>query len=44
MSVDVKSIKYGNMVNKEKINLIGTKYGIPVEHIDNLNKRTRLLL
>lgn len=44
MSVDVKSIKYGNMVNREKIDLIGKKYGIPVEHIDNLNKRTRLLL
>ena len=28
MSVDVKSIKYGNKVNREKLDLIGKKYGI----------------
>lgn len=44
MSIDVKSIKYGNNINKEKMNTISKKYNIPTEHIDNLNKRTHLLL
>lgn len=44
MSIDVKSIKYGNNINKEKIKLIGLKYNIPIDYIDNLNKQTRLVL